>query len=318
MTRRSLLALSLLVLSACGGPPFVAAHVTTPLPDPKGGVHAEAFFSATDGTKLFEQSWRPVGSARAVVVVVHGLKDHGNRYADFAASLVGDGFAVYAADLRGHGHSDGVRVYVDSFDQYLDDLDVLMKLVRAREPGKPVFLFGHSMGGAIVTLYTIRHKPDLAGLILSGAALRAGVSGFKVFGTGLVAGLSPNAGVFQLDLHDFSRDPAVVERGLHDPLVYQGAAPARTAKELLHAIDEIDQHMEDVTVPLLVLHGDADKVTIPSGSKELYGRARSRDKTIHVYLGLYHDLLHEPERAGLTDVIVSWIDKRAPVAPKPG
>jgi acylglycerol lipase len=314
VTRRSLLALSLLGLSACGGPPFVAAHATTPLPSPRGGVHAEGFFSATDGTKLFEQSWQPIASPRAVVVVVHGLKDHGNRYADFAASLVDEGFAVYAADLRGHGHSDGVRVYIDSFDQYLDDLDVFLRLVQTKEPGKPVFLFGHSMGGAIATLYTIRHKPKLAGLILSGAALRAGVSGFKVFGTGVVAGLSPKAGVFQLDLHDFSRDPAVVEAGLHDPLVYQDAAPARTAKQLLNAIDEIDQHMEDVTVPLLILHGDADKVTTPSGSKELYARASSKDKTIHVYLGLYHDLLHEPERAGLTHVIVSWIAKRAPGA----
>jgi acylglycerol lipase len=306
------LALVLFACGACGGPPDLAARITTPLPAPQGGTHEQGFFAAKDGMELFEQSWRPSEPARGVVVVVHGLKDHSNRYADLAASLVANGFAVYAADLRGHGHSEGIRVYIDSFDQYLDDLDVLLQLVMTREPGKPVFLFGHSMGGAIATLYTIRRAPKLAGLVLSGAALRADVSGFKVFGTGLVAGLSPKAGVFQLDVHDFSRDPRVVEDGLSDPLVYQDGAPARTAKKLLGAIDDIDAHMEDVTVPLLILHGKADRVTPPSGSQELYERARSTDKKLTLYDGLFHDLLHEPERAKVTADIVAWVALHAP------
>jgi acylglycerol lipase len=302
-----LLLLLLVFASACGSPPFVAAHVTAPLPAPSGGTHSEGFIPASDGAKLFVQTWHPIESPRAVMVIVHGLKDHGSRYGEFAASLVANGVAVYAPDLRGHGHSDGVRVYVESFDQYLEDLGALLQFVRAREPDKPIFLFGHSMGGAIVTLYAIREKPRLAGLILSGAALRADVSGFKRFGTSLVTALSPKAGVFQLDLHDFSRDPTVVAEGFKDPLVYQEAAPARTAKELLHAIDEIDAHMEDVTVPLLILHGAADRVTPPDGSKELYARARSVDKSLKVYDGLFHDLLHEPERAKVTSDIVTFV-----------
>jgi acylglycerol lipase len=306
--------LALILATGCGSPPNLSARVTSPLPAPQGGTHEQGFVAAKDGTELFVQSWRPTEPARGVVVVVHGLMDHGSRYADFAASLVAGGFAVYAPDLRGHGHSEGIRVYVDSFEEYLDDLDLFVKLVQAKEPGKPVFVFGHSMGGAIATLYTIRKSPKLAGLVLSAAALRADVSGFKVFGTGLVAGLSPKAGVFQLDVHDFSRDPIVVNTGLADPLVYQGAAPARTTKELLGAIDDIGKQMEAVTVPLLILHGTADRVTPPGGSEELYARAKSADKKIDLYPGLFHDLLHEPERAKVTADIVDWVARRAPAS----
>jgi acylglycerol lipase len=302
---------------ACSSPPYLPARVT-PSPALADVAHHDGFFTGQAGAELYEQSWQ-AASPRAVLVIVHGLKDHGNRYASFASRLVENGVSVYAADLRGHGHSDGIRVYVDSFEQYLGDLDTFLAFVRAREPGKPIFLLGHSMGGAISCLYAIAKKPSpgIAGLILSAAALRADVSFFKSIGTTLVAGLSPHDAVFQLDLNDFSRDPDVVQAGLHDPLIYQDPAPARTAKQLLRAIDDIDDHMEDITVPLLILHGTLDRITPPDGSKELYSRSRSTDKTLKLYDGLFHDLLHEPEKDRVTRDIVSWISTRshAPATP---
>jgi alpha-beta hydrolase superfamily lysophospholipase len=246
------------------------------------------------------------------VVVVHGLKDHSENYRALAARLVEQGFAVHAFDLRGHGRSEGLRVWTDSFDDYLGDLEIFMGKVRAEEPGRPALLFGHSMGGAIATLYTITRHPDLKGLALSGAALEADVPAAVAGGTGLVAALSPGAGVFQLDLHQFSRDPAVVRAGLEDPLVYQGAAPARTARELLGAIGQIQGHMEDVTIPVLAMHGAADSVTPPDGSKALVARARSTDKTLKIYPGLYHDLLHEPEKEQVMADLVKWLSDHAP------
>jgi len=246
------------------------------------------------------------------------LKDHSARYSAIGERLARDGFAVHAFDLRGHGRSEGIRVWVDSFDDYLDDLDVFMARVRESEPGRPVLLFGHSMGGAIATLYAMTRKPEVQGLALSGAALAADVSGATIGGTKLVAALSPNAQVFQLDLHLFSRDPAVVSAGLADPLVYQPAAPARTARELLRALDRIETHMEDLTVPLLAMHGEGDKVTPPDGSKELVRRARSTDKTLKIYPALYHDLLHEPEKDQVTADLVKWLSDHAPQsAPAP-
>jgi acylglycerol lipase len=303
-------------LVACGSPPYLPARITPPPLTPADVTHHDGFFSGQGGAELYEQSWQ-AASPSSVLVIVHGLKDHGSRYAAFATGLASAGVSVYAADLRGHGHSDGERVYIDSFEQYLDDLDTFLAFVRAREQGRPVFLMGHSMGGAICTLDVIARRPPIAGLILSAAALEADVGFFKSFGTSLVAGLSPHAAVFQLDLNEFSRDPDVVRAGLSDPLIYQDAAPARTAKKLLGAIGTIDDHMEDVRVPLLILHGTLDRVTPPEGSKDLDRRASSEDKTLKLYDGLFHDLLHEPEKDRVIRDITTWISNHAPATPPP-
>jgi alpha-beta hydrolase superfamily lysophospholipase len=303
-------------LAACASPPYLPARTTAPAPLVAGVTHHDGFLTGEAGAEIYEQSWQ-AASPSAVLVVVHGLMDHGDRYASFANGLAAQGVSVYAADLRGHGHSEGERVYVDSFEQYLDDLDTTLRFVRAREPGKRVFLFGHSMGGAISTLYVIERQPKIDGLVLSAAALEADVSIFKSFGTKVVAGLSPHAPVFALDPREFSRDPRVVAAGRADPLVYHDAAPAGTARELLGAIGTIDDRMEDVSVPLLLLHGTADTVTPPAGSKDLYRRARSTDKTLKLYEGLFHDLLHEPEKDRVAADIAAWIARRSPASPAP-
>src|SRR5207244_2707110 len=140
------------------------------------------------------------------------LKDHSGHYAAAATELAERGYAVYAFDLRGHGLSEGHRVWIDSFEDYLDDLDVFVARVRARESDKPLFLFGHSMGGAIATLYTLERKPPLRGLLLSGPALKRGsdISGFLAGVTRFLGALVPNLGVLDLENRWFSRDPAVV------------------------------------------------------------------------------------------------------------
>lgn len=271
--------------------------------------HGEGSFTGAEGVKLFEQWWRPA-EVKAVMVIVHGLKDHSTRYAEFADLLARRGYAVRAFDLRGHGSSEGRRVYIDSFDEYVADLETFIASVQKREPGKPIFLFGHSMGGAIVTKFTLDKRPALAGLILSGPALHADVSGFTKVSTKFVAFLAPRLAVFSLDLDKFSRDPKAVQECKADPLVDPGNGPARTAARLLGAMDEIGEHMEEVTVPLLAMHGGADVITDPEGTRELVRRAKSADKTLKIYDGLYHDLLHEPEKAQVMADIAAWMDAR--------
>ena len=123
---RSLLAVALaLAAPACSSPPYLPARITAPPVTPADVTHHDGFFTGRDGAELYEQSWQSA-SPTSVLVIVHGLKDHGSRYGAFATGLASGGVSVYAADLRGHGHSDGERVYIDSFDQYLDDLDTFL------------------------------------------------------------------------------------------------------------------------------------------------------------------------------------------------
>jgi alpha-beta hydrolase superfamily lysophospholipase len=277
--------------------------------DAKSNVdHEEEFFDGARGVKLYAQWWRPRdGKVRGALVIVHGLRDYSARYGELAERLAKDGIAVYAADLRGHAHSAGRRVSIASFDDYLDDLDILVGRTQQREPHVPVYLFGFSMGGAIATDFTITYHPDIHGLILAGAALDADASGLKIASTKAVAAINPDAGLFTLDPHDFSRDPQVVDLNLHDPLVYQEGAPVHTAVELLNAIDLIQARMHEIDVPLLILHGKEDKVVPMRGSVALYAAAKSTDKTLDLYDGLYHDLLHEPEKARVEDDIEKWL-----------
>ncbi|MEG8141926.1 alpha/beta fold hydrolase, partial [Acinetobacter baumannii] len=143
----------------------------------------------------------------------------------------------------------GERVGLEYFDDYVADLDIFLFRVIAQSH-VPVFVFGHSMGGAIVTLDAIEHRPNVAGIILSGAALEPGVSGFKIGATNLTDAFAPSFDVFNVDLDKFSRDPAVVKAAREDPLVYQGAATAHMAYELIGGIQRIDARMGDVKAPL--------------------------------------------------------------------
>jgi len=279
---------------------------------PDGTKHEQGQFEGVGKTPLYWQSWQPTKvDKRGVVVVVHGLKDHSSRYEGFARELNSKGYGVYAFDLRGHGNSGGKRVGTMLFDDYVMDFDMFLTRVQLQEH-VPVFVFGHSMGGAIVTLHSIMYHPHVRGMILSAAALETGISGAKIDVTNATDAIFPDFDVFDLDVNQFSRDPAIVRDVRKDPLVYQGAATAHMGAELIGGILAIDATMESVEVPLLILHGKADQVTPPSGSKMLYARASSKDKTLSLYGNMVHDLLHEPEHTTVTRDIETWLDARTP------
>jgi alpha-beta hydrolase superfamily lysophospholipase len=312
MNRKNLLSIAFtLAMTACGTPYMPARTPQVAVAQPEGTKHDQGQFEGVGKTQLYWQSWQPTKvQKRGVVVVVHGLKDHSSRYADFAHDLNAKGYGVYAFDLRGHGYSAGNRVTTQLFDDYVMDLDIFLTRVMLDERA-PVFVFGHSMGGAIVTLHEIMYHPHVRGIILSAAALEPGVSGAKIDATNLTDAIFPDFDVFDLDVNQLSRDPAVVHEVRRDPLVYQGAAPAHMAAELVGGIQAIGATMESVDAPLLILHGKADQVTPPAGSKLLYERASSKDKTLSLYGNMVHDLLHEPEKATVVKDIETWLDARS-------
>jgi alpha-beta hydrolase superfamily lysophospholipase len=268
----------------------------------------EGSFKGVDGLKIFTREWRPAGKPRAVVVISHGLNAHSGLYEWAAQQFVSKGLAVHALDHRGRGRSEGERFFVKKFSDWTTDLATFIDLVKAREPGLPVFLLGHSAGGVIACGYTLEHQDQLAGLICEDFAYQIPAPDIALTilkGVGYVA---PHAHVLKLKNEDFSRDPAVVAALNADPLIANESQPSETIAELVRADELLKKSFGQITLPLLILHGTADKVTKPSGSKEFYEKAGSTDKTLKLYEGHYHDLLADIGKQQVMADIQSWID----------
>lgn len=294
----------LALATACAATPSLAVRPDPALP---AGVTAEVIV-APDGTELYTRHWSPAAEPRAVVVIMHGLKDYAGHYDAFAARLTAAGYAVYAFDLRGHGRSAGKRVAPTKWLDYVDDLDRFVEQVAAKEPGKPMFLFGHSMGGAIATLTAIRHRAALSGLVLSAPALAVDASPLLLAATQMAGTLAPGAKALDLANQDFSSDPNAAKVMSADPLVHQPPGPARTAAGLIAGMELIWAHVDGLSLPILALHGTRDALTAPAGSRALIDAAPATDKTLKIYEGLFHDLLHEPKGKQVEDDILAWLD----------
>jgi alpha-beta hydrolase superfamily lysophospholipase len=309
----------LLVLLAIAGCAHSAYLELRPDPAPPAGSTTFEL-TATDGTKLLARQWAATGDAKAVVVIMHGLKDHSARYATLATRLVAAGYSVYAFDLRGHGRSAGPRVAPDDWMDYVADLEQFLKAVEGRELGKRVYLFGHSMGGAIAARAAELHAPQLAGLLLSGPALAIDAPPLLVALTRMAAFANPRAPALKLPNEDFSSTPGAAAATSADELVSQPPGPARTAAGLVEGMHAIWSDVDRLTLPLLAMHGTKDRLTAPSGSRALIEAAPSTDKTLRIYDGFWHDLLHEPDHARVEADIISWLDVHvdgAAVAPPP-
>ena len=273
----------------------------------------EGSFAGPGGLILRERWWIPEAEVRAAFVLVHGLKDHSVRYDHAGYWLAGRGYAVYALDLRGHGESEGERFFVESFDEYVEDLAVFVSRVRGWEEEKPLFLLGHSMGGAVACSFVLNRRPDLQGLVLTAPALEPNenVSPVLILLAGVISRLFPRAPVTKVDVKSLSHLPAVVEAARKDPLSSERPAPARTGHEILKAMRHIREWAAEISIPLLVMHGTEDHLTNPRGSETFFKRAGSGDKTIKLYEGLYHEILNEPEREQVLGDIVHWTDARS-------
>lgn len=202
-----------------------------------GAQRGEGKFAGPGGLLLRERWWLPEGEPRAAVVLVHGLKDHGARYDHAGGWLADRGYAVYALDLRGHGESGGERFFVETFDEYVEDLAVFLGRVREKEFGRPVLLMGHSMGGAVASLFVMNRRPELRGLVLTAPALEPNesVSPILIRLSGFISRFFPRAPVTKVDVKSLSHLPAVVEAARKDPLSNERPAPARTGYEILRA-----------------------------------------------------------------------------------
>jgi len=270
----------------------------------------EETFTASDGLNIFFRSWRPKATARAVVVIVPGFNSHSGYYKWVAEQLTAEDLAVYAVDLRGRGLSDGERFYVERFAEYVGDVSALVKLAKSRHPGVPIYLLGHSAGGVISCTYTLENQSELAGLICESFAFQVPAPDFALAVFKGLSHLAPHAHVLHLKNEDFSRDPKVVQAMNEDPLIAHETQPTQTLAEMVRADERLKAEFPRITLPVMILHGTADKVARPSGSQLFYDTAGSSDKTLKLYDGGFHDLLNDTVRQAVMSDVRRWIAAR--------
>jgi lysophospholipase len=280
-------------------------------------TEATGFFTGVGGRQIFWRSWTPDDAARGAIVLVHGAGEHSGRYGHVVARLVDEGYAVHASDHRGHGRSDGSRAFIADMNDVVADVNSLVDRAVVAQPGAPVFMLGHSMGGLIGLRYALVHQERLNGLILSAAlaAIEAVPKPLELIGRALSV-IAPRAPLIAIDASLVSRDPAVVAAYRSDPLVHHGKLPARTAAQLADAVASFPATVGSITVPTLILYGTADRLCPPAASVMLAERIGSEDKSVRAYDGLFHEILNEPEREAVLDDIATWLAARAP-APEP-
>lgn len=271
---------------------------------------AQETFKGVGDVAIFTRSWHPAGHPRAVVVIVHGFNSHSGQYAWVAEQFVAKGFAVYALDHRGRGQSGGERFHVEHFSDYVDDLATFIQLVKSREPNLPVFLLGHSAGGAISALYALDHQSELAGLISESFAFELPAPGFALAALKGLSRIAPHLHVLKLKNADFSRDPSIVAAMNRDPLIVGESETAQATAELIRADARLKTAFPRITLPLLILHGTNDKAAKASGSQFFYAAAGAKDKTLKLYDGAFHDLLNDTLREAAMRDIGNWLEDR--------
>jgi len=268
----------------------------------------EGSFKGVEGVKIFTREWQPAGKSRGVVIIAHGLNAHSGLYEWAAQQFTSHGVTVYALDHRGRGRSEGERFFVKKFAHWTQDLATFIDIVKTREPGLPVFLLGHSAGGVIACGYALQHQTEIAGLICEDFAYQVPAPAVALAILKGVSHVAPHAQVMKLKNEDFSRDPAVVAALNADPLIANESQPIETVAELVRAGQLLKKNFRLITLPLLILHGTADKVTKPSGSQQFYEMAGSSDKTLKLYEGYFHDLLADVGKEQVMADIQAWID----------
>ena len=271
--------------------------------------HIEGKSKGYKNLDLYYQCWLPSNEPKAVLLVVHGLAEHSGRYINIVNHFVPKGYAVYGFDQRGHGESQGQRGYVERFSHFVSDLKTFSVVIQSKHRDAKIFIIGHSMGGTIATAYAVHYQDEIDGLILSGATLKIGdsVSSGLIIVARILSLPLPKMGLDVIDASAISQDKTVVDAYVNDPLVYRGKIRARLGVELIKTIQKLPCQMPEINLPILIMHGTADRLSDPEGSQMLYERLSSKDKTLKLYEGFYHEIFNEPGHEQVFADMEAWL-----------
>jgi acylglycerol lipase len=273
--------------------------------------HQESTFRASDGLELFRQTWRPPVS-RGVLVNVHGLGDHSGLYPALPEYLVPRGWAVHAFDQRGNGRSPGRRGHVRRWADYRADVECLLDVVRGEEPGRPIFLLGNSLGGLVVLDFALARPGAVRGVIAVAPPVgRVGTSPWLLRLGRILAVVWPTFTLETgLDLSGLSRDPAARAAILSDPLFHRRGS-ARLASELLATAAAVRRAAGRFPVPLLLLHGGADRMVSSESTSAFAARVGHTDSRHIEYPGAYHALFADLDSGRVLGDLETWMREHA-------
>uniref|UniRef100_A0A1A8PLE0 Monoglyceride lipase n=1 Tax=Nothobranchius rachovii TaxID=451742 RepID=A0A1A8PLE0_9TELE len=294
-----------------------------PRRSPQGVLYTELqHIVNADGLHLFCRYWEPAGPPRALVFIAHGAGEHSGPYDEIAQRLKDVSLLAFAHDHVGHGQSEGERMNIKDFQVYVRDSLQHIDLMKSRHPDLPVFIVGHSMGGAISILSACERPSEIVGVVLIAPMVKMNpesATPFKVFVAKILNHMLPSLPLGSIESKWISRDPHQVEAYNNDELNYHGRLRVSFGMQLMVATERIEKEIPNIKCPFLILHGDADKLCDIQGSKMMYENAPSSDKRIKLYDGGYHALHHDlPEvvESVLKDVS-DWITERLPAATTP-
>jgi alpha-beta hydrolase superfamily lysophospholipase len=268
-------------------------------------------WKSNDGLEIFGQKWESENtSSKAVICLVHGFGEHSSRYKHVAQFFTDNNYAVITYDHRGHGHSGGKKGHFVSYDEFINDVENLVKQADINFPNLPKIVYGHSMGGNVVANYAIKRQPKVAGIVLSSPffntafeppAIKIAVGKFM---RNLIPTLSLPSG---LDVNSISRDKDVVNEYSKDPLVFD-IISSKMGIELIEFGQEAINNASKLSLPTLIFHGTADQLTSFDASKQFVAKA-GKNITFIPYEGLYHECHNEPEKELVLKNILDWCNK---------
>ena len=273
--------------------------------------HIEFKFKTFDELQLFGQSWQPEGQSRAVVCLVHGIGEHGGRYAHVADSLTQAGYVLFTFDIRGHGQSEGPRGHTPSYEALLQDISSLLEVANKQFSQLSFFLCGQSLGGNLVLNYILRRQPQLKGAIVTAPFLRPAfeLPAFKMILVKIVNQLFPAFSQKSgLDTKILSHDTEAVHDYENDPLVHDHIS-ARMFIGVYQSGQWALEHASEFSLPLLLMHGGADRLASSKASREFADKI-NKNCTFKIWDGFYHKILNELGKEKVVKFMIDWLDKQ--------
>lgn len=273
-------------------------------------VEQSKMITTHDGLKLRVVHNAASESPKAVLIILHGLANHAGLYDSFVLAFLEHNIGVYRYDARGHGKSEGKRGYVNSYWEMAEDLRVIVGLVKKENPGVPVFVLGHSMGGHVSALYGTKYPGQVRGIILAAGVLRYH---FMNFGW-LPRPEAPEEYINTIDaaygtlhLPEWKTMRMFSADGDTDSLTEISAAILNAFKETIQYLKDNCKSFVD---PVFVLNGNYDTSVSPQDAIDFYQQTGSKDKSLRIYAGVNHFLMNDPKGHQIAPDVINWIEDR--------